>query len=673
MKKSLKEFLFTKHILVAEQDEDPGVIINVLTAFKGLLNVTITKGYDLAHRDMIQFMASLLGENVPVSYYRGFPNSVRELTSDQLLFDQLCHYVTTYGWGNFEEQGHSFFETVAYRNPFNEKPTAPKEFVILDEAHAKDKLLGFFNDLAASTRPLNELMQNVIIDCISEYDWFPWSIGSRQTTVDLLYKTKDLRFAKFMKMQDVIKYVDTINWLSHRSEDMKTVRLTSSERKLVTKVLDTVLFVAEPEDIRVCLEKRAIWKGILHQIHYKPKTEKSKELIGLIYNDKIPSYSGVVDRAIHSDKFTVVESAQLLKNTKGNGALLRSLNYFLYMCRSKEQIEGVINLVDAKNPIILFQLLDSYANYSTDNRVFTFIRHERVKKHKETMRKWYLTSDIISYITEALQMKLEESLKGKVNKVYIAPGMEKVCVPVNLSAGESGFGIMPTGSRIKLPEGKKIRAFTYWEKVNDIDLSCFGLCSDGTHVEFSWRTMYGRQSDAITYSGDQTSGYNGGSEFFDVDIDEIRKAHPSMDYIIFCNNVYSGVTFDKVVCRAGWMNRDVFDSGEVYEPKTVESAYQINAKSTFAYLYAIDVANREVVWLNLADAKNHRVAGENNFAWMKKYFTMCETMNMAKLFTMAANEVVNTPEEADLVVGDVETDKPQIHSYDFEKAFSILS
>ena len=80
---------------------------------------------------------------------------------------------------------------------------------------------------------------------------------------------------------------------------------------------------------------------------------------------------------------------------------------------------------------------------------------------------------------------------------------------------------------------KKLRAFTYWEKVDDIDLSCFGLTDDGRRIEFSWRTMAGNQSDAITYSGDETSGYKGGSEYFDIKLEEFKKMYPAVKYIVF--------------------------------------------------------------------------------------------------------------------------------------------
>ena len=166
---------------------------------------------------------------------------------------------------------------------------------------------------------------------------------------------------------------------------------------------------------------------------------------------------------------------------------------------------------------------------------------------------------------------------------------------------------------------------------------------------------------------------NGGSEYFDIDFDTVRREYPNLKYMVFCNNVYSGCTFNECVCRAGWMSRDIEDSGEIYEPKTVRSAYTIDAKARFAYLFALDLESHEVIWLNIADESQRAVAGTSQFDWLYKHFTAVETMNMAKLYSYAATEVVADPNEADLVVGNVETDKPTVKPYEFERAFALLS
>ena len=663
----IKEFLFNKHILVAERKGENQV--ETLYALLNQVNVKVVEGFKYANPDMIAYCATRLGQYVPEPFYRGFPQSVRALTPERRLFDQLVHYTRTYGFGDFEHVGHSLFEDAVERQTFTEKEE-PHEFRILNEEKAVEAFVEFCNSMAAGTRPLNPEMLQLLCDANKEYHWIPAEINSKHTACALLWHTKDIQFASFLNVSDVIKLMDYINWTAYGREKLNKLRLPNQTRKFIAKVLDWVLVrKTSYKELQECIEKRQTWTGLLHHIHYVPRSENGKAFIVAIHNEDIRSAYSRFEKEMKSD---VVEAAAFLKDRKGNGALLRNLNYIVCNTGAQET-KQVLDMVDAKSPIVIMQMQNMYRNYDREPRYFKFTRHDRIRSHRELERKNVLTDARVSQITNILEGKLEASLKGRVGKVYIAPGMEKIGVPMNMSASESGFGIMPTGSRVKLPEGKKIRAFTYWEKVNDIDLSCFGISEDGSRTEFSWRTMYGRQSDAVTYSGDETSGYYGGSEYFDVDFDKVAQMYPDMKYMVFCNNVYSGKDFSEVICRAGWMSRDVLDNGAVYEPKAVKSAYTIDAKSTFAYLYAIDIEAREVIWLNVIDSNRSRVAGTNEFSWLYDYFTLCDTMNMRKLFTYCAEEVVDDPEDADLVVGDIETDKEQIRSFEFEKALAYLN
>lgn len=666
MNNRIADFLFQKHILVATRKGENQV--ETLYALLNQLNVKVTSGFKYACPDMIEQCANMLGKYIPKPFYQGFPQTVRSLTPEQRLFDQIVHYTRSYGFGDFEHVGHSLFEDAIERSAFSEEEL-PHEFVIQNEVEASKSFLAFCDAFAAGSRPLNPESLQLLCDASSEYNWVPEEINSKHTACTLLWHTKNMEFASFLSVTDVIKLVDYINWTVYGSGKLNKLNLPNQTRKFITKVLNKVLErKTSYKELQECIEKRQTWTGLLHHIHYVPRSENGKAFTVAIHNEDIRSAYSRFEKEMKSD---VVEAAAFLKDKKGNGALLRNLNYIVCNTGAQET-KQVLDMVEAKSPLVIMQMQNMYRNYEKGPRTFKFTRHERIRTHREEERKSVLTDARVQQISELLEHKLERSLKGRVNKVYIAPGMERIGVPMNMSASESGFGILPTGSRIKLPEGKKIRAFTYWEKANDIDLSCFGIDEDGSRTEFSWRTMYDRQSGAVAYSGDETCGYNGGSEYFDVDIDKVRELYPTMKYMVFCDNVYFGDNFSKIVCRAGWMSRDVLDSGEVYEPKTVKSAYTIDAKTTFAYLFALDLETREVIWLNVADSKRYAVAGESEFDWLYSYFTLINTMNMRKLFTYCANEVVDNPDDADLVIGDIETDKEQIRSYEFEKVNAYL-
>ena len=94
MTTGLKEYLFAKHILVNESGRDRENCFPTLFALAGQLGIRITEGAELALPEMIRFSAEQLGLFVPEPFYRGFPESVRKLTPEERLYDQLASYVS---------------------------------------------------------------------------------------------------------------------------------------------------------------------------------------------------------------------------------------------------------------------------------------------------------------------------------------------------------------------------------------------------------------------------------------------------------------------------------------------------------------------------------------------------------------------------------------------------
>ena len=196
-------------------------------------------------------------------------------------------------------------------------------------------------------------------------------------------------------------------------------------------------------------------------------------------------------------------------------------------------------------------------------------------------------------------------------------------------------------------------------------------------MEFSWRTMSGLQSAAITFSGDETSGYHGGSEYFDIDVPKVRRLYPDLEYLVFCDNVFSQGVFRDCVCRAGYMLRDSKDSGEIYEPKTVKTSFTIDCDSSFAYLFAIDLEKNDFIWLNVARESLARIAGTTDLDFLTAYFDVTSVMNLKQFFTMLASEVVDDINEAEVIVSDDNIapapGQKMIRSCDFEQIIRLMN
>lgn len=341
-----KDYLFKKHYLVKE---NTAVGIELKDAFATLFTlankfgIKIVQGAEYAHPDMIREAADMLGEYVPEPFYRGFPESVRQLTPDQLLFDQLYHYWCTYGHGDFDgDADHSLFEETFEKTAFKEH-TEPKLFTIVSETEGCEIVVKEAKSLLSSSRPLSESDYGFVKQAWIDFNSYilPEWIPCKKTAIQLLYDTKSMLFVKYIELPDVIKLVEYIQYTQYGSEKLNKLNLKNQDRKLVTRVLDK-LFENGQGLYNDLFEKRQIWKGLLHHIHYKPKTQVSTIVIQCLRASEEPNWSSMskFENFMH-DGYPVL-AAEYLATYKGTGALIRNLDYILSRCNTDEEVKEVL-------------------------------------------------------------------------------------------------------------------------------------------------------------------------------------------------------------------------------------------------------------------------------------------------------------------------------------------
>lgn len=117
-------------------------------------------------------------------------------------------------------------------------------------------------------------------------------------------------------------------------------------------------------------------------------------------------------------------------------------------------------------------------------------------------------------------------------------------------------------------------------------------------------------------------------------------------------------------------------SGQIYEPKTVESSFTVNCDSRFAYLFGIDLKRNDFVWLNLARDSFAAVAGTTSMAFLTDYFRLTDIINQYTFFEMVAKEIVPSLDAAEVIVTDKAGPYPEgaevIREYDFERMIALM-
>ena len=675
--------------------------LEAIIALGHFAQIRITANADLASMDMLDVAKRNLGFDVPQAFYRGFPDSVRELGPVERLYDQLFHYFRTYGLGDFSEAGHSLFEEYYERDAFTED-VKPKEFAIVTVEEAEALLARMAEGFLASTRPLSDADYQLLILYFKTHSSIPvQGCAGKDTAARLILDTRNPELACLLKLSDVIRLVEWLLEFKYEGMSIRKLNLKNRDRKLIASVLD-VLFERGIVDAATCLEKKRVWNGLLHHLHYQPKCAKAEAFCQTMRTKDNRSVYSDMERCLAAGD--VRGAVDVLREKKGPGAVLRHLDHLLSYCDADnldENVAYVLNACETNNKIILVQLLLKYggsAYYQNNdaNRTFLFVRLGKLRVHRETdeesaRRKVGLTGEIGERVTSWLRGQLECACRGTLGKVYVDEGMRNVALPLQQGASMGGFGTLPRGTRIPIPGGKKIRAFTYWEKVDDIDLSCFALNDDDDCVlEFSWRTN--PWSEGLDFSGDQTSGYHGGSEFFDVDSQEFAEKNGlEWHYLVFCDNVYSdemddengelvASMFSKCICRAGYMLRDIDDSGEVFEPATVQTSFVVDCSSRSAYLFAIDLRDPAIIWLNLGENSMRNIAGEGDVTFLRGYLHTVDIVNLYDFARMLATEVVDAPSEADVVFSDESAESLElregaelIHGNDTARILGLLN
>lgn len=704
MKQIYKDYLFSKSILVAEHYSKYDLQENLLCLVDLAtdLGIKINQGKELVDRYVLGYVLDKWANPVTDPFYVNFPQSVKLMDEEQLLLDQLYHYAETYGKDNFEgASAHSILEPEIDRVLYTED-IVEKTCDVVSEDRGNELLYQFIQQMLANTRPLNITQLDVLCEWFAERKCaLPkgLKIASKDTVISLilLMNLPERKvFAKFLSLNDVLKLVDRMinfeSFFSGHNSSIYKLKLNNYQRKVVTWILDEILNHVDalsPEEqihiLKECQAKKKAWCGLLHHIHYRPKTEFGKFFCRSVREKLgITSYQSDFIKVLEQEPFEVMVVLEQARK-KGTGFVLRNLNYILSRCQTPEQIEIVYSYIKTLNSninLILIQLLDYLAHIvnQTEPRTFIFTHNNTMRSHKETekevsKRKSILSHSTLKELIFQIEQQIENNLHNTLGKVYVDPKLYQIAITINGSTGASGLGVLPTGSRIPLDDWN-IRAFTYWEKVNDIDLSAIGLNEDGSTKEFSWRSMYFQQSSAITFSGDETCGYKGGSEFFDISLETFKEQYPNMRYLIFSDNVYSGRNFNTCFCKAGYMLRSDLDKGNVYEPKTVATSFLINVPAIAAYLFAIDLKTKEIIWLNIAHHGDYRIAGEDSIHILNKYLTFGQVFNYEWLFKIAATEVVANPEEAELIVSDTivpREDQQLVRSCDTEFISNLLN
>lgn len=223
-------------------------------------------------------------------------------------------------------------------------------------------------------------------------------------------------------------------------------------------------------------------------------------------------------------------------------------------------------------------------------------------------------------LENALREHLPKALEGSAapeGPVSVG-GADKMPIPTSASsrsATETDRARLDVGQRVKF-DYNTIRMFIHWYNTDkgrtDLDLGMVLLDKDFEGLT-SWdygNVHYGGHgfSETVTFSGDITHAPRpqGASEFYDVNISELRQQVPKGKYLVLTCTVFSGSehSLGSVDHFAGVMSRNEATKGKIFDPRTALIGSTAATKSSTGIVLAVDLESSEVIWLDTDTASS---------------------------------------------------------------------
>lgn len=627
------------------------------------------------YSDLIPALKELVGADVEYNpMYPNFPTQVAEMDGIELFINAIVHY-----WS---------FGTLMPEYEKDERlPLIDVNKRALLSTGNHEDLMEIFKNLVASKTSLSaqdkEDATTIIKDCADYANYLPDEIPLKENVAligKLIIEEAPVKSASaiskyFRTATDVLRLVTALSdgdiSLAGKT---KYRNLKRRERRMILDLLANCgnitedLFRYQYEWIRVA--------EILHPFEYNyPRYKNVNKAFDTLRNDKKPlMFGGKVQVAILRKDMKA--AADLLKSRPGEFArqldkVLRDSDNPTYILECFKSVA-----VEISAPVLL-QVRQHFIGRmaETPNPVRVFFPKGNLAKAMSIKNELpAIDKTICQNVAKACRDALIEQYKSKesLGKVYVDEEFKNYLVPFSQRSASSTNKSVVRGSQLPIKsDATAVRAFIWWTNTSkgngwdagrvDIDLSAAIYDSDWNYVEHVSYTRLRSGKMKAFDSGDITNGGSlngkGVAEFIDVDIDAVAE---NGRYIVYQVYNYTGQHYSSLEnCRFGWMEREDVQSGEIFEPSTVNMVMDVNAEGVTAIPVIFDCVERKFIWcdMNLGIERSHHgginlesnISGVTATCYAMTHLNKPNIYDLAMLNAMARGTVVTDRNEADII------------------------
>lgn len=562
------------------------------------------------NEDITSLVKKLIGADVEYKpMYPNFPNSVMEMEEAELYINALVHYVsggTLYPYEDEEE-----------RIPL----TQFAELKVIDLG-TEDDIKDIFKSLCLSKTSLSDTDKEDIRTIFRSRlaVKFPDNITYKENValIGQLYvesseKLNCKHMRKYFKTAtDVLRLITLLSDGDiSLATNTKYRNFSRKERRFLIGLLNECASSSNIDEDMLRYKNK--WIKVGEKLHpgedcyncYKSAQMAFKKLRNNVH---INTFNSKVEELCSCGQF--MEAVAFLKRRPGE--FVRRFDYLLRKVSTDEEraqiIEYFRSVVPSISTPVLLQLREHFLHRDEDRRII-WTKKAKLYSMENTLEE--IPEKYIKSVIQICENALVHlySQRDYMGSVYLSDEFKNYKVPFNQRTATKALKNITRGSRVKLNDDsiKTLRGFIWWTDRDDsldnwrvdIDLSV-AICSENWDCleHISYTNLKSPKFNSY-HSGDITAGGDpdgdGVSEFLDIDIDSVL--NNGGRYVVYQVYSFTGQKFADIPhVMFGWMERENSNSGEIYEPSTVEQKLDLASSSIKVIPVIFDCKTREIIW-----------------------------------------------------------------------------
>jgi hypothetical protein len=587
--------------------------------------------------------------------YPNFPAQVMAMSECELYLNAIFHYLTV----------GRYFPLTERKERLPLLDTVDLQIIDLGTQEEFERLFG---QIAASNTSLS-------VQDREDLTWFVQAYGAEIASLlpDAVPQKENMAFVAGLLIAHTDRAQEFVARFCRTATDVLrlAVAMSDGDVSLATatrfrsfKRAERDLLIGLLERHPNVVEDMLRWKGRwirlgerLHPREYSRKYPQTAEAFRVLRNDvPVETFNGQVEAALAKKQAS--EAVEKLRTRPGDFA--RRLDHLLRLETEAADavIEAFREVADRVATPVLLQVRQHFLarNGAAPLRVF-FPKGNVAKAQAVTNTLAALPVSVCNRIVALCETALMTRFRAlpPLGKVYVDPELARYPTPFSARSASKSFRTLTRGSRLPLPPNcTTLRFFLWWK--NGVDTTDIDLSAAFYDAEFCYKDVtsyYNLQNYGGCHSGDIVDAPEGASEFIDITLANVRAE--GVRYIVMALNSYTAQPFcDLPECFAGWMAREHPNSGEIYEPKTVQDRLDLTAESRIAIPLIIDLEAGEVIWCDMSLRRNpnwHNNVQSNlsGIALTLQALTHLNKPSLYDLFLLhgaARGELVPSPEEA---------------------------